>query len=380
MVGLRQRPDAFLDAGLALLREERFFGAALGRQSVQFLFHPLEQPFPDNRPGFRQNRRADVIHKLRRILAVALDHRRKEQSCQQAQMEIKLCVVLVDLTVCPFINGAELLLGLLTVRTLLTLPERARLGQAAEAPKAVLAPQEDQERAAALLDQLEVSELPVADGSGRLVGTFTAEDALGVLKEEATEDMERMAAIQPSERPYLLNRVLDLYRHRVVWLLLLMISASFTGAIITYFEDALAAQVALTAFIPMLMDTGGNCGSQSSVTVIRSLSLGELRFGDWWRASWKELQVGVLCGVTLALANLARLTLFSQAGTAVSLVVSLTLIVTVVSSKLLGCLLPIAASRLGLDPAVMASPLITTIADAVSLLVYFRIAVLLLAI
>ena len=128
-----------------------------------------------------------------------------------------------------------------------------------------------------------------------------------------------MAAIQPSERPYLLNRVLDLYRHRVVWLLLLMISASFTGAIITYFEDALAAQVALTAFIPMLMDTGGNCGSQSSVTVIRSLSLGELRFGDWWRASWKELQVGVLCGVTLALANLARLTIFSQVGTAVAL-------------------------------------------------------------
>ena len=282
------------------------------------------------------------------------------------------------LTNCYVVDEEGLLLGLLTVRTLLTLPERARLGQAADAPKAVLAPQEDQERAAALLDQLEVSELPVADGSGRLVGTFTAEDALGVLKEEATEDMERMAAIQPSERPYLLTRVLDLYRHRVVWLLLLMISASFTGAIITYFEDALAAQVALTAFIPMLMDTGGNCGSQSSVTVIRSLSLGELRLGDWWRASWKELQVGVLCGVTLALVNLARLTLFSQVGTAVALVVSLTLIVTVVSSKLLGCLLPIAASRLGMDPAVMASPLITTIADAVSLLVYFRIAVLLL--
>ena len=288
------------------------------------------------------------------------------------------------LTNCYVVDEEGLLLGLLTVRTLLTLPERTRLDQAAEqaadAPKAVLVPQEDQERAAALLDQLEVSELPVADGSGRLVGTFTAEDALGVLKEEATEDMERMAAIQPSERPYLLTRVLDLYRHRVVWLLLLMISASFTGAIITYFEDALAAQVALTAFIPMLMDTGGNCGSQSSVTVIRSLSLGELRLGDWWRASWKELQVGVLCGVTLALANLARLAIFSQVGSAVALVVSLTLIVTVVSSKLLGCLLPIAASRLGMDPAVMASPLITTIADAVSLLVYFRIAALLLAI
>ena len=343
-----------------------------------------EPPFKDI--GLVSAKADDVVNYLPARLSALEDDARllgapAPKTAREALARLRQVGIPQDfLTNCYVVDEEGLLLGLLTVRTLLTLPERTRLDQAAEAPKAVLAPQEDQERAAALLDQLEVSELPVADGSGRLVGTFTAEDALGVLKEEATEDMERMAAIQPSERPYLLTRVLDLYRHRVVWLLLLMISASFTGAIITYFEDALAAQVALTAFIPMLMDTGGNCGSQSSVTVIRSLSLGELRLGDWWRASWKELQVGVLCGVTLALVNLARLTLFSQVGTAVALVVSLTLIVTVVSSKLLGCLLPIAASRLGMDPAVMASPLITTIADAVSLLVYFRIAVLLLAI
>ena len=281
---------------------------------------------------------------------------------------------------CYVVDDQGLLLGVFTLRELVMAPDHKRLDQFMAPPRAVLAPEDDQEQAVALMERVDCVELPVVDEEGLLVGTVTADDALEVLREEATEDMERMAAIQPSERPYLLTRVLDLYRHRVVWLLLLMISASFTGAIITYFEDALAAQVALTAFIPMLMDTGGNCGSQSSVTVIRSLSLGELRLGDWWRASWKELQVGVLCGVTLALVNLARLTLFSQVGTAVALVVSLTLIVTVVSSKLLGCLLPIAASRLGLDPAVMASPLITTIADAVSLLVYFRIAVLLLAI
>ena len=279
------------------------------------------------------------------------------------------------LTNCYVVDEEGLLLGLLTVRALLTLPERARLDQSAEAPKAVLAPQEDQERAAALLDQLEVSELPVADGSGRLVGTFTAEDALGVLKEEATEDMERMAAIQPSERPYLLTRVLDLYRHRVVWLLLLMISASFTGAIITYFEDALAAQVALTAFIPMLMDTGGNCGSQSSTLVIRGLALGEIRPRDALRVLNKELAVSLLCGAALAAVNFGRILLFEpQTGAAVALAVSLSLLVTVMVSKCLGGLLPIAAKAVHLDPAVMASPLITTVVDAVSLLVYFGFA------
>ena len=226
----------------------------------------------------------------------------------------------------------------------------------------------------ALLDRLDVSELPVTDLDGRLEGAFTAEAALDILREEATEDMERMAAIQPSERPYLRTGVLELYRSRVVWLLLLMVSASFTGAIITYFEDALAAQVVLTAFIPMLMDTGGNCGSQSSVTVIRGLSLGEIPPTGWWPVAWKEFQVGALCGLTLGVVNLARLVLFTQVDFAVALVVTLTLLVTVVISKLLGGLLPMAASRLGLDPAVMASPLITTVADALSLLVYFQIA------
>lgn len=285
------------------------------------------------------------------------------------------------LTNCYVVDEEGLLLGLLTVRALLTLPERTRLDQAAEAPKAVLAPQEDQERAAALLDQLEMSELPVADGSGRLVGTFTAEDALGVLKEEATEDMERMAAIQPSERPYLLTRVLDLYRHRVVWLLLLMISASFTGAIITYFEDALAAQVALTAFIPMLMDTGGNSGSQSSVTVIRALSLGELEFRDLPQVIWKEIRTAVCCGTVLAAACFCKILLVdrllmgnSSITVAVALVVCLTMAITVLLAKTVGCILPMSAKRLGFDPAVMASPFITTIVDALSLLVYFGIA------
>ena len=220
----------------------------------------------------------------------------------------------------------------------------------------------------------------VVDDDNRLVGTLTAEDAMDVLQEEATEDMERMAAMSPSERPYFQTRVWDIYKNRVVWLLLLMVSASITGAIITHYETALAAQVVLTAFIPMLMDTGGNCGSQSSVTVIRGLSLGEIRYSDWLRVAWKEIRVGALCGGTLALVNLVKLMTFNHLDAQVALVVSLTLVVTVVVSKLLGCFLPILASRVHLDPAVMASPLITTIADAISLVVYFRIAVALLGI
>ena len=182
------------------------------------------------------------------------------------------------------------------------------------------------------------------------------------------------------ERSYLDTPVWRVFASRIPWLLLLMLSAAFTGAIIQRFEAALAAQVALTAFIPMLMDTGGNCGSQSSVTVIRGLSLGQIRFGDWLRVLWKELRVGLLCGASLAAVNLLRLTLLTAVPAAVAVTVSLTLAVTVVAAKAVGCCLPILAKGLGLDPAVMASPFITTLVDAISLLTYFGIASLLLEI
>ncbi len=281
---------------------------------------------------------------------------------------------------CYVVDEDGRLLGVLTLHELVMAPDHRRLEQIMSAPGPVLAPGDDQERAVALMDGADSVELPVVDGGGRLVGAVTADDAMDVQREEATEDMQRMAAMLPSEQPYLQTRVWDLYKSRVVWLLLLMVSAAFTGAIITRYESALAAQVALTAFIPMLMDTGGNCGSQSSVTVIRGLSLGEIRYGDWFRVAWKEIRVGVLCGLTLAAVSLLRLVLLSRTEFMVALVVSLTLVVTVLVSKLLGCFLPILASRVRLDPAVMASPLITTIADAVSLVVYFRIAAALLQI
>ena len=284
------------------------------------------------------------------------------------------------MTNCYVVDEEGRLMGVLTLRELVMAPDHKRLDQIMTNPAAALHPEEDQEQAVALMDRLDLVELPVVDEENLLVGTVTADDAMDVLQAEATEDMERMAAILPSERPYLQTRVWDIYKNRIVWLLLLMVSAAFTGAIIAHYETALAAQVVLTAFIPMLMDTGGNCGSQSSVTVIRGLSLGEVGYGDWLKVGWKETQVGLMCGVTLAVVNLARLVLLNHMDVTVAMVVSLTLVVTVVFSKLLGCFLPILASRLHMDPAVMASPLITTIADAVSLVVYFRIAVLLLKI
>ena len=220
--------------------------------------------------------------------------------------------------------------------------------------------------------------LPVVDGEHRMVGIVTFDDAMDVMEEEATEDMEIMAAMTPSEKTYLKSTPFDLFRHRIPWLMLLMVSATFTGMIITSFEEALALLPALTAFIPMLMDTGGNCGSQSSVTVIRALSLDELKFTDIFRVIWKEARTAVLCGATLAAVCFLKILLVDRllmGNTSINLlvdgVVCLTLGVTVVIAKFVGCSLPLFAKRLGFDPAVMASPFITTIVDALSLLVYF---------
>ena len=241
--------------------------------------------------------------------------------------------------------------------------------------------QTDQEEVARMFSKYNFLALPVVDGEHRMVGIVTFDDAMDVMEEEATEDMEIMAAMTPSEKTYLKSSPFDLYKHRIPWLMLLMVSATFTGMIISSFESALALLPALTAFIPMLMDTGGNCGSQSSVTVIRSLSLDELKFEDIFRVMWKELQTAILCGVTLAALCFVKVLVVDRMlmGNAsisllVSGVVSLTLGVTVIMAKFVGCTLPLLAKRLGFDPAVMASPFITTIVDALSLLVYFMFA------
>lgn len=240
---------------------------------------------------------------------------------------------------------------------------------------------DDKEEVSKLLSKYNFYAIPVVDKDSRMVGIITFDDALEVMEDEATEDIEIMGGMTPSEKTYLRSSPLELFKHRIIWLMLLMVSATFTGMIITGFESALAVQVVLTAFIPMLMDTGGNSGSQSSVTIIRALSLGEIEFRDLPHVVLKEAATALMCGVVLAAVCFAKLMLidrllFSNEAVTlfVALVVCLTMLCTVLVAKLIGCMLPLCAKRLGFDPAVMASPFITTIVDAVSLLVYFGIA------
>ena len=239
----------------------------------------------------------------------------------------------------------------------------------------------DQEEVAQMFSKYNFLALPVVDTESRMVGIVTFDDAMDVMEDEFTEDMEIMAAMTPSDKTYLRSTVFDLFRHRIPWLMLLMVSATFTGMIITGFEDALAAQVVLTAFIPMLMDTGGNSGSQSSVTIIRALSLGELEFSDLPRVIWKEIRTAVICGLTLSTACFGKIMLVDRllmhnesVSVMVALVVCITMALTVLVAKIVGCSLPMIAKKLGFDPAVMASPFITTIVDALSLLLYFGVA------
>ena len=239
----------------------------------------------------------------------------------------------------------------------------------------------DQEEVAQTLSKYNFLALPVVDNDGLMVGIITFDDAIDVLVEETTEDIEKMAGMLPSEKTYLRSSSWDLFKHRIPWLALLMVSATFTGMIITGFESALAAQVVLTAFIPMLMDTGGNSGSQASVTIIRALSLGELDFSDTPKVIWKEIKTAVLCGVALATLCFVKIMLVDRMllgnqdiTTLTAFVVCFTMALTVLIAKMVGCTLPLAAKKVGFDPAVMASPFITTIVDALSLLVYFGIA------
>ena len=245
----------------------------------------------------------------------------------------------------------------------------------------------DQEEVAKVLSKYSFIALPVVDRENRMVGIVTFDDAMDVIEDETTEDMELMGGNLPSEKTYLRSSAFELFKNRIPWLLLLMVSATFTGMIITAFEGALAAQAALTAFIPMLMGTGGNSGSQSSVTVIRALSLDELEFSYLPRVIWKEIRTAVLCGIALAAVCFAKIWLVDrmllgnyEITLMVNAVVCLALAMTVLLAKLVGAVLPLAAKALKLDPAVMASPFITSIVDAVSLLVYFLFARLLLGV
>ncbi len=283
---------------------------------------------------------------------------------------------------CYVLDKDRTLLGIVTVKDLLLAEsDDTQIREIMTSNIISVTTQDDQEEVAKMFSKYNFLALPVVDTEKRMVGIVTFDDAMDVMEEEATEDMEIMAAMTPSEKSYLKSSPFELYKHRIPWLMLLMVSATFTGMIISSFESALALLPALTAFIPMLMDTGGNCGSQSSVTVIRALSLDELEFSDVFTVLWKEIRTAVLCGVTLAAVCFLKVLLVDRllmGNTSISLpvdlVICLALGVTVVMAKIVGCTLPLLAKKLGFDPAVMASPFITTIVDALSLLVYFLFA------
>lgn len=234
---------------------------------------------------------------------------------------------------------------------------------------------EDREEVAKMFQKYDLTAMPVVDSENRMVGIITIDDIMDVLEEENTEDIEKMAAINHgTNKTYLKTGIFETWKSRIPWLLILMLSATFTGKIIESYEQALTSYVILTAFIPMLMGSAGNAGGQASVTIIRSLSLGDIEFKDIWKVIWKELRVALLCGITLSVVNLIKLILIDRVTFKVATVVSLTLFATVIISKLIGCTLPILVKKIKLDPAVMASPIITTIIDALSLVIYFQIA------
>lgn len=274
---------------------------------------------------------------------------------------------------CYVTDNRNSLLGYITIRTIILSDDDKTIEELMDRNVMSVNTAEDQEEVANMFGKYNLTVLPVVDKDNKMVGIVTIDDAWDVLEKETTEDIELMAAITPSDTPYLKKTTFDIWKSRMPWLLLLMISATFTGMIISRFEDALKAYVILTAYIPMLMDTGGNSGSQSSVTIIRGLSLHELEFGDIFRVLWKESKVAILSGLTLSIVNFFKLMLFDKVGFSISLIVSSTLLITVVVAKMVGSTLPMLAKKLGFDPAVMASPFITTIVDAISLILYFVI-------
>ena len=326
--------------------------------------------------------RRDINHLLRypedsagSIMTVEYVDLKEDITVQDAIERIrKVGVDSETINICYVLDKKRTLVGTVALRYLLLSQPDAVSGDIMHENVISLHTLMDQEEVARQFQKYDFTSMPVTDNENRLVGIVTVDDVMDILLEEATEDIEKMAAIVPSDKPYMKTGVFETFQKRIPWLLLLMISATFTGRIITSFEDALGKCVVLTAFIPMLMDTGGNAGGQASVTIIRGLSLNEIAFRDMGRVVWKESRVSLLCGVVLAAGNFVKLLFLDRVGLQVALVVCLTLVVTVFIAKLVGCSLPMFARKAGFDPAVMASPFITTIVDAISLMVYFQIA------
>jgi len=280
-----------------------------------------------------------------------------------------------------YVTENRKLVGVVSVRSMLVAASDTKISEIMHQNLIAVETTDDKEFVASQFQKYGYLAIPVVDREQRLVGIVTIDDALEVMEDEATEDIEKMAAIVPTEKPYMKTGVFATYAKRIPWLLLLMISATFTSQIINSFESALASCIVLTGFIPMIMDTGGNAGGQASVTIIRGLSLGDVELRDVWRIIWKEVRVAIVCGLTVAPVAFLKVLFIDRMlwatdinGILVALVVSITLLFTIVVSKLIGCTLPLLAKKIGFDPAVMASPFITTIVDALALLLYFGVA------
>ncbi|MBR2794439.1 MAG: magnesium transporter [Solobacterium sp.] len=275
---------------------------------------------------------------------------------------------------CYVLNPKRLLLGTVALRYLVINSGDELIGDIMHEDVISCNTNTDQEEVARIFKKYDFEALPVVDNENRMVGIITVDDVMDIMEAEITEDLEKMAAIIPSDTPYLKSSVFDTYKKRIPWLLLLMISATFTGKIITGFEDALSKYIILSAYIPMLMDTGGNSGAQASTEVVRSLSLGQIEFKDMPRIVWKEMRVGLLCGITLSIACFAKCMLLDGTSVMVAITICLTVICAVFIAKIVASCLAITVSKMHLDPAVVASPMLTTIIDAISLLIYFSIA------
>lgn len=276
---------------------------------------------------------------------------------------------------CYITNMHEKLIGIVSLRALVTEDPHKKIVDIMEQDVIVVSTQDDQEVVAEKFKRYDLLAIPVVDHEGRLTGIITVDDIIDVMEQEATEDFQIMAAMTPSEEEYLATNVFVLAKNRIIWLLVLLISATFTGSIMKNFSDTLEALILLGMFIPMLMDTGGNAGSQSSTLIIRGLATGDIKLTDAFKVLKKEFLISIICGIILSAVNFARIIIFEpQVPILIALTVSVTLITTVMMAKVIGGLLPIAAKKLKLDPAIMAGPLITTIVDALSLIIYFNIA------
>ncbi len=275
---------------------------------------------------------------------------------------------------CYVMDNKRTLEGVITVKDLLMNPYETLIEDIMDTRIIKARTTDDREDVVDLFNKYDLTTLPVVDTEDRLVGIITVDDAVDVMEEEATEDFEKMAAMMPSEKPYLKTGVFEMAKHRILWLMILMISATVTGGILAKYEEAFALLPILVTFVPQLMDTGGNAGSQASTMIIRGMAVGDIDLSDVAKVLWKEIRVGFVCGLTLAAINLVRILIFNPGQFKVALVVVCSMFVTVIIAKCIGCLLPMTAQRLGIDPAIMASPLITTLVDAVSLTVYFELA------